>query len=218
MPTFIPVGADPIDIQDIKVKGDDLGYGEVQMWTINADAETDLNFVWLPESMVNPEDYPGLEEAGWFDEGNWFAADKTFEEGEAYMLNNGKGAGVEITYAGEVFDGATLVPVSENNYSLSGNMTPVAFDIQRFVVKGDDLGYGEVQMWTINADAETDLNFVWLPESMVNPEDYPGLEEAGWFDEGNWFAAEHEFLAGDGFMMNNGKGAGVSLKMPNPME
>ena len=213
IPTFSPVGvATTIDIQDIKVQGEGVLGGLIQIQTLTAGGATDETFYWIPESEAG--DY-GMEGEGWLDANTAEAAEKTFAEGEAYVLSNDYGDGATLLYNGEVLAGATVVPISENNVSISGNMTPTGFDIQAFVVDGEAVLGGLIQIQTLTAGGATDETFYWIPESEAG--DY-GMEGEGWLDANTAEAAEHLFAAGEGFILSNDYGDGATLTIPSALE
>ena len=213
IPTFSPVGvATTVDIQDIKVVADGISSGAVQIQTLAGDGSTDEIFMWIPESEAADM---GMDGEGWFDPNTGVAAERTFAEGEAYVLSNDYGDGATLLYSGEVLAGATAVPISENNVSISGNMTPVAFDIAAFVVDGDGISSGAVQIQTLAGDGSTDEIFMWIPESEAAD---MGMEGEGWFDPNTGATAEHEFAAGEGFILSNDYGEGATLTIPSALE
>ena len=214
IPTFSPVGvATTVDIQDIKVRADGIWGGAIQIQTLNGGGSTDEIFVWIPESEA--VDY-GMEGEGWWDMNTGLAAEKTFLEGEAYVLSNDYGDGSALLYNGEVLQGATEVPISDNNVSISGNMTPKDnVDIQAFVVDADGIWGGAVQLQTLNGGGSTDEIFVWIPESEAV--DY-GMEGEGWWDMNTGLAAEKTFDAGEGFILSNDYGSGATLTIPSALE
>ena len=213
IPTFSPVGvATSINIQDIKVQADGISGGAIQIQTLTGGGVTDETFYWIPESEAG--DY-GMSGEGWLDANTAEAAEKIFAEGEAYVLSNDFGDGATMLYNGEVLQGSTAVPISENNVSISGNMTPSNFDIQAFVVDADGISGGAVQIQTLTAGGVTDETFYWIPESEAG--DY-GMSGEGWLDANTAEAAEHLFAAGEGFILSNDYGAGATLVMPSALE
>ena len=213
IPTFSPVGAaTTIDIQDIKVQGGGLFGGMIQIQTLTGGGATDETFFWIPEAEAG--DY-GMEGEGWWDMNTGVAAEKTFLEGEAYVLSNDYGDGATMLYNGEVLSGATAVPISENNVSISGNMTPSDFDIQAFVVDGESLFGGMIQIQTLTGGGATDETYFWIPEAEAG--DY-GMEGEGWWDMNTGVAAEKTFNAGEGFILSNDYGDGATLTIPSALE
>lgn len=212
IPSFAPVaGTTDINIQDLKVVGEGIPGGAVQIQTLTSGGVTDLIFFWIPAEEA--EGY-GMSEAGWLDMNTGMAADKIFAQGEAFVFANEFGAGAKILYSGAVLPGATIVPIPELT-SVSGNMTPSAFDIQAFIVEGEGIPGGAIQMQTLTSGGATDLIFFWIPAEEA--EGY-GMSEAGWLDMNTGAAAEHEFLAAEGFVLSNDFGSGATLKIPSALE
>ena len=213
VPTFSPVGAaTTIDIQDIKIVADGISSGAVQIQTLTSGGATDEIFMWIPESEAVDM---GMEGEGWFDPNTGAAAEKTFAEGEAYVLSNDYGDGATTLYNGEVLQGSTQVPISDYNVSISGNMTPKAFDIQAFTVDAAGISSGAVQIQTLTAGGVTDEIFMWIPESEASD---MGMEGEGWFDPNTGAAAEKGFNAGEGFILSNDYGSGATLTIPSALE
>ncbi len=126
---------------------------------------------------------------------------------------NDFGTGATITYAGQVVNGATVIPLAPD-VSVSGNCTPVDIDIQSMVCEGEGLAGGLVQLQTLTATAETGRTFVWIPASEAG--DY-GLEGEGWYDADEGCVAEKTFVAGEGFVVMNDYGEGATLKLPSAL-
>ena len=218
-----------VDIQDLKIVGEGLDDNSIKIMTLDENTATARTFFWIPAEYADPDAYPGFElgKEGWFDFDNWEKAQgdfaKIFEEGEGFLLDNANGAEVTIVYAGEVVNGATLIPIGALS-TIGGNMTPVALDIQRFVVEGEGLDDNSIKIMTLDENTATARTFFWIPADYADPDAYPGFElgKEGWFDFDNWEKAQgdfaKEFLAGEGFLLDNGNAAEASLKIPSPLE
>ena len=210
--SFAPVGSGTdTSIQAIKIVGTGLDDNSIQIQTLTAGGATDQTFMWIPADYA--EGY-GMTGEGWFDMDNWDVADKTFAEGEAYILVNNVGNGVTVQYCGEVIQGATQVPVA-SDVSMSGNMTPVPFSIQAFVVDGEGLDDNSIQIQTLTAGGATDQTFMWIPADYA--EGY-GMSGEGWFDMDNWDVADKDFAAAEGFVLINNVGDGPTLTIPSALE
>ena len=214
IPTFSPVGAaTTIDIQDIKVQGVGLAGGQIQIQTLTAGGATDETYLWIPEGEAG--DW-GLAGECWYDTATGDAAVRTFSEGEAYVLSNDYGDGASILYNGEVLQGATEVPISEYNVSISGNMTPKDnMDIQAFTVDGTGLAGGQIQIQTLTAGGATDETYLWIPKGEAG--DW-GLAGECWYDTATGDTAVKTFAAGEGFILSNDFGDGAILTIPSALE
>ncbi len=192
-------------MQDIKVSGDGLAGGDVQIQTLTAGGATDRTFYWVPTSEVGDYD---MEAEGWFDADNWVIAEKTLSEGEGFVTMS-SAEGAKITYSGEVVNGATEFEIP-SNVGVAGNATPVAIDLQAIVVTAEGAAGGDVQIQTLTAGGATDRTFYWIPESEAGDYEMSG---EGWFDADNWVvASEVEFAAGEGFVtMSSVEGAVLTL-------
>ena len=207
---FVPVSGESVNINDFKITGEGLAAGDVQIQTLSSGAATDRTFFWIPAAEA--EDYE-MEGEGWYDYDEGIPAeDVTFADGEGFLTSNDFGEGAQITFAGQVASGTTQVPIAEN-YSVGGNATPVAIDINQIVVDGDGLTAGDVQIQTLTSGAATDRTFFWIPAAEA--EDYE-MEGEGWFDADEFVpAADVSFAAGEGFLLVNGFGEGATLTLPS---
>ena len=209
---FQPVSGGDVDINEIKVSGEGIGAGQIQIQTLTSGAATDRTFFWIPADEAG--DYE-MQEAGWFDVDEWApAANVKFGDGEGFLTSNDYGDGATITFAGQVSSGSTVFPIAEN-YSVAGNASPVAIDINDMVVSGEGIGAGQIQIQTLTSGAATDRTFFWIPADEAG--DYE-MEDEGWFDVDEWApAANVEFAAGEGFLLSNDFGEGATLTIPSPL-
>ena len=208
---FAPISGEAFDLQTIKVEGEGLGAGQVQLQTMTTGGETDQTFLWIPTDEAGDYD---MEAEGWFNPDEWAQAEKTVAVGEGLVTMNDFGEGATITFDGEVTQGATEVPVAPL-VSTSGNCTPVAIDIQSIVVTGEGLAAGQIQMQTLTSGGETDKTFYWIPEEEAGDYD---MEGEGWFNPDEWAQAEYTIAAGEGVVLMNDFGEGATIKFPSPLE
>ena len=206
---FTPVTGTTTDMQSIKVSGEGLAGGDVQIQTLTAGGATDRTFFWIPTSEVG--DYE-MEAEGWFDADNWVEASKTLSDGEGFVTMSSV-EGAKITYSGAVADGATQFEIP-SNVGVAGNATPVDIDIQSMVVIADGIAGGDVQIQTLTAGGATDRTFFWIPASEAG--DYE-MDGEGWFDADNWVVAtDVTFAAGEGFVTMSGV-EGAQIKLPSAL-
>ena len=84
---FSPITGATTDMQALKVSGDGLAGGDVQIQTMTAGGATDRTFYWIPEAEAG--DY-GMEGEGWFDADEWVeAAGVEFAAGEGFVTMSG---------------------------------------------------------------------------------------------------------------------------------
>ena len=210
--SFSPVGVETAtSIQAIKIVGTGLDDNSIQIQTLTAGGATDQTFLWIPADYASGY---GMTGEGWFDMDNWDVADKSFAEGEAYILINNVGSGVNVQYCGEVVQGATQIPMA-SDVSMSGNMTPKEFSIQAFVVDGTGLDDNSIQIQTLTAGGATDQTFLWIPADFASGY---GMSGEGWFDMDNWDVADKDFAAAEGFVLINNVGDGPTLTIPSALE
>ena len=208
--TFNPVSGETFDIQSLKVSGDGVGAGQIQIQTLTAGGATDRTFYWIPASEAGDYD---MEGEGWYDADEFAQAEMTFVVGEGFVTMNDFGEGATITYAGAVPMGATEIVVAPA-VAVAGNSTPVDIDIQSMVVTADGVGAGQVQIQTMTAGGATDRTFYWIPESEAGDYD---MEGEGWYDADEFTQAEKTFVAGEGFVTMNDFGEGAKIVLPSPL-
>ncbi|MCR5820716.1 MAG: hypothetical protein K6F94_07235 [Bacteroidaceae bacterium] len=194
----------------MKVSGDGIGAGQIQIQTLTSGGSTDRTFYWIPESEAG--DYE-MEGEGWYDADEGVVAEKTFTIGEGFVTMNDFGDGASITYSGAVPMGATEVVIA-SAVATAGNSTPVDVDIQSIVVTADGIGAGQVQIQTVTSGGATGRTFFWIPESEAGDYD---MEGEGWYDADEGIIAEKTFVAGEGFVTMNDFGDGANLVLPSPL-
>ena len=124
-PMFTSVGLNTIDIQDIKLTGDDLDYvANIQI--LDEGGALTTQFIFDGE--------------GWLDD-NFAPAEATISFADGILIDTGDdGAGAVCTVAGEVpAENASFVTVAGFNFT--GNPFPATIDIQDIKLTGDGLDY-----------------------------------------------------------------------------
>ena len=208
--TFNPVSGSTVDIQSIKVAGEGLAGGQVQIQTMTAGGTTDRTFAWITADEAGDYD---MEGEGWYDADEGVAAEMTFEIGEGFVTMNDFGEGATVTYAGAVPMGATEIPLAPN-VSLAGNSTPVSLDIQSIVCSGEGLAGGQIQIQTMTSGGTTDRTFAWITADEAVDYD---MEGEGWYDADEGVTAEMTFAPGAGFVVMNDYGEGATMTLPSPL-
>lgn len=213
--TFVSVGEEAIDIQDITVTGDPDDEGAWIKWW------DPKNRTYSAKALYVSELYSGGEpivptRAGWGD-ADWEVVTKTFAPGEGFWwgaVNDGLG----LTLAGEVvvqpateYIGRTIETAGQQQMII--NAFPTALNIQDITVKGDPDDEGAWIKWW---DAETRT---YSAKALYVSELYSGGDpisptRAGWGDA-DWEILDKTFNVGDGFWWGVNKN-NCTLCIPNP--
>lgn len=197
-PTFDGVSTS-YSIQDVKIIGANVtGEGAQSLQILDS------------EGNVQDEDYYGWynageayknSPAGWFD-GNFDAIERPLDLGQAFLLSNDDGE-YTIQFSGKVV--FTSIPAYEcaEGYTSVGNITPIAKDIQKFALAGENVtGEGAQSLQILDS------------EGNVPDEDYYGWYNAGeayknsptgWYD-GNFDLAVRDIEPGQSFLISNDDG------------
>ena len=182
--TFAPISGDTIALQSLKPTGDGVGgYGDVVIQTMNAAGEWAGEYSWWTEANSGLPD-------GWYDvDFNSADVDIAYKQGVFVQA----GADVKLTYSGSVAEGTVITEVP-SGYSMSGNATPVALDIQTITPTGEGVGgFGDVVIQTLNAAGEWAGEYSWWTEANS------GLPD-GWYDV-DFNPAECEIAPGEGMFL-----------------
>ena len=194
IPSFAPIAAEGTDVQTLKPAGEGLGTGLIQIMTLTSGLATESTYQWVVEEEAGDYD---MEAAGWFNPDEWAQAEKTFEEGDGFVVLSDLAENVgSINFSGEVVVGSTVVYLG-NNANLCGNMTPVDVDVQAIAAAGEGLGTGLIQIMTLTSGLATEATYQWVVEEEAGDYD---MEAAGWFNPDEWAQAEKTFAPGEGFV------------------
>ena len=197
-PTFDGV-TDSYSIQDVKISGEN----------VTGDAAQSLQII-DSEGNVQDEDYYSWfnagqayknAPAGWYDE-NFDPAVRSLDLAQAFLIGNDDGE-YTIQFSGKVV--YTAIPAYDcaTGYTSVGNMTPVAKDIQKFALAGEN----------VTGDAAQSLQII-DSEGNVQDEDYYSWfnagqayknAPAGWYDE-NFDPAVRDIEPGQAFLISNDEG------------
>lgn len=183
--TFAPISGDTIPLQSLVPTGTGVGgYGDVAIQTMDADGNWDGEYTWYTAENSGTVD-------GWFDV-NFELAEVNVNYKQGLFVQTGADD-VKITYSGAVATGTIETDVP-NGYSMSGNATPVALDIQSIKPVGAGVGgYGDVAIQTMDADGNWDGEYTWF-----NAENSGTVD--GWFDT-NFELAECTIAPGQGIFL-----------------
>ena len=194
IPSFAPISADATDVQTLKVSGEGLASGAMQVMTLTSGLATEATYQWIVEEEAGDYD---MEGEGWFNPDEWAQAEKTFGEGEGFVVLSDLGEGVgSIAFSGEVVEGATVIPLG-TSANMCGNMTPVNVDVQAIAAEGEGLASGAIQIMTLTSGLATEATYQWIVEEEAGDYD---MEAAGWFNPDEWAQAEKTFAPGEGFV------------------
>ena len=198
---FDMVGAEGMDIQQIKPAGDDLYGGGVTLKLLNANLGDLAEYVYLPA-----EEAPDGETAGWYLDDFQTLVEKTFAPGEGFILMNNLENGT-ATYSGQVIGGKPTWEVAPNA-NLAGNITPVDLSIQGIEVNAaiDEDGNlcdpdgslygGAFTLKLLNANLGDLAEYVYVPAIEA-----PDGETAGWYLDDFQTLVEKSFAPSEGFVI-----------------
>ena len=197
--TFEPINGNSINLQSLIPSGSGVGgYGDVVIQVMDSTGSWNGEYAWYTMDGAGMED-------GWYDtEMNLATATIAYKQGLFVQA----GAGVKLTYSGAVKQGTVETDVP-NGYSMSGNATPVALNIQSIKPTGSGVGgYGDVVIQTMNAEGSWDGEYAWYTM------DGAGMED-GWYDT-EMNLAERSIAAGEGIFLQ-ASADGVKLQYPGAL-
>ena len=204
-PMFTGVGLNTIDIQDIVLSGDAVGFGGENIQILDEGGATATMYIYLDGEMS------GLGETCWLDD-NMEKATASFASGDGIMIDTGdEGAGISCTAAGEV-PTADVTFTTIAGFNFTGNPFPAAIDIQDITITDDAgaVGWGGENIQILDEGGATATMFIYLDGEMS------GLGETCWLND-DMEKATFSFAPGDGFMIDTGdSGAGYTVKIKAP--
>ena len=122
IPTFANVGGSSVNIQDIKITGATDWNDSIQV--------LDEGGATIAQYFYATAEQSGAGADGWLDD-TLALADVTLEAGQSILIDTADTA--TITFAGQVSTSDTVVETVAG-FNFVGNNTPVAIDIQDFVI------------------------------------------------------------------------------------
>ena len=194
--TFVGITAnDSMPISALTPSATGLASEAVNIQTLDEFGATSKMYFYITESEAG--DY-GLEGAGWIDGDDYSLADKVFDVGEGYLVQNSYSDG-KITCSGAVATGATTVLLNDG-LSTSGNLNPTTVDIQSIVATATGLASEAINIQTLDEFGATSKMYFYITEEEAG--DY-GLEGSGWIDGDDYSLAVKDFVPGEGFLVQN---------------
>ena len=160
--------------------------------------------------MTVADDY-GCPKDGWYNDDAETFATRVFDRAEGFIINNSVGAETGVQYAGQVNLAETDIPVREY-YSIQGNFRPVVISIQDITPISPDeeigVGGGCFDIQTLDEDGCGGEEVFFY---MTVADDY-GCPKDGWYNDDAETFATREFVAGEGFIINNSIGAEATIR------
>jgi hypothetical protein len=205
-PTFKGVGG-ALDLQNVKVvnaDGTPADYFAVVLQTMDEnnafDGETCATYTWDGTGWLDAEFSP-IE-----------AGNKLIKTGDAFLVGNNIGEGLSFQVSGEV-DLVNKNLISDAQFSLCGNSTPVSFDltdVQIINKDGTPADYFAVVLQTMDEnnafDGETCATYTWDGTGWLNSEFAPIEKGAVNVQPGN------------AFLVGNNMGVELFFKVPSPIK
>ena len=218
--SFVTVGDDELDLQDIKMS-DNLIDGQAQIWWWNG-ATYDAKAYWYTDLYADEEGETTLGYAGWGDFDYWMPVAKTFAPGEAFWIKvNDTAASASVTLAGQVAVASTSeqyygIPLTPGQQVQMTNPFPTGDLSLQSIKMSDNLIDGQAQIWWWNG-ATYDAKAYWYTDLYADEEGETTLGYAGWGDFDYWMPVSKTFSEGEGFWVKvNDTATSATLKFPNP--
>ena len=216
---FVSVGAEAIDIQDIKLVGDaEDGSSWVKWWNPETKKYGD-KAVYVEELYELSGDPIVPTTSGWGDPEFWCPVEKTFVPGEGFWFGP-SADNVGVTISGEVvqqkdveYAGRTVEKAGQQIMVL--NPFPTALDIQTVKLDGDAEDGSSWVKWWDPATKKYGDKAVYVEELYELSGDPIVPKTSGWGDPEFWCPVEKEFGIGDGFWFGPAAD-NVTICMPNP--
>ena len=214
---FVSVGAEAIDIQDIKLVNDnEQGGSWIKWWDPSTKKYGDM-VVYVDELYDADGNAIVPKTSGWGDPESWCPVEKTFAPGEGFWWGVGKN-GCGLVLSGEVIQPSTeyvgRTIVTANQQQMVINPFPTVLDIQDITVDGDPADESAwIKWWNPIAKVYGD-RAVYVSELCDENGDALVPTRAGWGDA-DWIPVEKTFVVGEGFWWGVGKN-NCTLCMPNP--
>ena len=156
---------------------------------------------------------------GWWDPsdlGGTSLSDQVFTAGTGFLCNF-TSTGVSLIYAGEVLDGSTTVNLSDQQYPMVSNLTPVDLTLGDISATGFDPFSDFIQFLSVDtAGTVVSATYIDLATSMSEAGDDSLV---GWWDPsdlGGTSLDNHAFPAGAAFL-GNFTSPNVAIVFPDPI-
>ena len=196
--TFEDVGAEGVDIQNIKPvapDGEDISSGDFTIQVYGATGAIQTQYMY-----VLGEDIDEGYEDGWYEEDWETPVVKTFDAGEAFSLYMAVN-GASLQYAGQVNGEEISVPVRKY-LSAQGNLRPTSVDIQDIlpVVEDGELESGDFTIQIYGSTGAIITQYMYVLGEDIDE----GYEDA-WYEEDWETPVVKTFAAGEGFNVYSAK-------------
>ena len=167
--TFVPITGTDVSIGDIKLTGDTIDEGTVNIQTLNAFGVTTAMYTYWGDDMFD-DDCP----AGWYDDNGPVSV--KFPVGTGLWVA-GPDENTTLTFSGKVATSDVKV-VLRTGFTATANMMPTSVNIQDIVAEGPSVDEGTVNIQTLNAFGVTTAMYTYWGDDMFD-DDCP----AGWYDD-----------------------------------
>lgn len=265
--TFDKVDGSKITLKDLKVEGGTYTDNIIQFLKNNGSTDTytytDGEFAAItdyygdeiPQTVkkmlfyINEKDAPGMEcTPGWYMKADYDCI-VNMSEKEDFEVKFGNGfffqpnkSGVALQYAGEVVQGDSELELPVNGgFTLTGNCSPVDFDLSNFSVSGGTYTDNIIQFLKNNGSTDsytyTDAEYEdikdyygnEIPQTVkkmlfyINKKDAPGMEcTPGWYMKADYdcivnVSTKFSVKSGEGFFFQPNK-TGVKLVIPSALQ
>ena len=214
--TFVSVGEDYIDIQDITVTGDPADESAWIKWWDPATRTYSALAKYVSELYDADGNVLQPSRPGWGDI-DWVPVEKTFAPGEGFWWGVGKD-GCGLTLSGEVVQPATKyigrTITTKGQQQMVINAFPTALDIQDITVDGDPADESAWIKWWDPATRTYSALAKYVSELYDADGNVLMPSRPGWGDI-DWVPVEKTFAVGEGFWWGVGKD-NCTLCIPNP--
>ena len=194
-PTFADVGVDGVDIQNVKLKNA-VGSETENIQTFTAAGALNPSYAYLTSAADGMDD-------GWYDSDWNLVEGETITAGKGFLFWNDSGDAT-LEFSGEVVKGVQAIPVSLG-YSIMGNASPVAVDIQDMkLLNATGSETENIQTFTASGALNPSYSYLTLAAD--------GMDD-GWYDA-DWNLVEETVQPGAAFLIWNDSAAELKLQLP----
>ena len=218
--SFVSVGDDELDLQDIKMDAACPDSG-AEIWWWNG-STYDARAYWFTDLYADESGETTLGYAGWGDEMYWMPISKTFAPGEAFWIQaNGGLASASVTLAGQVAVASSAdqyygIPLTPGEQVQLTNPFPTGSLNIQSIKMSDNVPDSGAEIWWWNG-ATYDARAYWFTDLYADESGETTLGYAGWGDEMYWMPISKTFTDGTGFWIQaNGGLESATVKFPNP--
>lgn len=192
-PTFLPMTGAGVQIQDLKIAGENVSPLVDNLQILDAGGATTSMLVWDDGSFIGE---------GWVDMDSMELATGVILPGQSILIDTAS-AGVSITFAGTVGT-EDLVVTSHSGFNFIGNATPVDVKVQDITISGSDVTPLVDNLQILDKGGATSTMLVWDDGSFVGE---------GWVDMDSMELSDISISAGDGVLVDTAN-SGVKITIP----